>query len=246
MRASDRMPTVWCFVLQQAVCCGRAPVSCLGPVPGGRHHSAEHEHCAQPAAGWQHGVQWSHHRRAADQLHVLCAGEGRGCVQDVVPANVNACIAWKHWGADVTVRWPDGLLSCGCAVQLVTSSSLAVCDQYGAIMEVRSGRTALNATACVCMHQCCKCGCFLFKALPVVEFGCACSKSVHTAVVHGLRPPLVGFCPAQAIGASERVLTHLNDQPAPQLAPGLKPHDQLRGEVELKSVSYTYPNRCAL
>jgi hypothetical protein len=41
--------------------------------------------------------------------------------------------------ADVAVQWSDALLSCGCAVQLVTTSSLAVCDQYGAIMEVRSG-----------------------------------------------------------------------------------------------------------
>lgn len=66
-------------------------------------------------------------------------------------------------------------------LQLVTTSSLAVCDQYGAVME--------------------------------------------------------------AIGASERVLAHLNDQPAPQLAPGIQPHEQLRGEVEMRGVSYSYPNR---
>lgn len=48
----------------------------------------------------------------------------------------------------------------------------------------------------------------------------------------------------QAIGASERVLAHLNDQPAPQLAAGIRPHEQLRGEVEMRGVGYTYPNRC--
>eukprot|EP00775_Hariotina_reticulata_P011000 gene11000-11154_t len=67
-------------------------------------------------------------------------------------------------------------------VQLVTSSSLAVCDQYGAIME--------------------------------------------------------------AIGASERVLQHLYDPPAPQIAPGHVPAGgRMRGELELRSVGYTYPNR---
>jgi hypothetical protein len=47
----------------------------------------------------------------------------------------------------------------------------------------------------------------------------------------------------QAVGASERVLNHLNDPPAPQLAAGIRPHEQLRGEIEFKGLSYTYPNR---
>uniref|UniRef100_A0A383WIB2 Uncharacterized protein n=1 Tax=Tetradesmus obliquus TaxID=3088 RepID=A0A383WIB2_TETOB len=67
-------------------------------------------------------------------------------------------------------------------VQMVTSSSLAVCDQYGAVME--------------------------------------------------------------AIGASERVLQHLNDQPAPQIAAGqVPPGGVFRGEIELRGVWYTYDNR---
>ncbi|KIZ04358.1 hypothetical protein MNEG_3599 [Monoraphidium neglectum] len=66
-------------------------------------------------------------------------------------------------------------------VQLVTSSSLAVCDQYGAIME--------------------------------------------------------------AVGASERVLEHLSDPPAPQIAPGIVPKAGFSGRVELRGVGFRYPNR---
>ncbi|KAI8476904.1 MAG: hypothetical protein J3K34DRAFT_455504 [Monoraphidium minutum] len=66
-------------------------------------------------------------------------------------------------------------------VQLVTGSSLAVCDQYGSIME--------------------------------------------------------------AIGASERVLEHLEDPPAPQIAPGHVPMAGFSGRVELRGVGFRYPNR---
>lgn len=47
----------------------------------------------------------------------------------------------------------------------------------------------------------------------------------------------------QAIGASERVLQHLNDPPAPQIAPGHLPSGTFKGEVELRNVHYTYSNR---
>ncbi|GBF91269.1 ABC transporter B family member, chloroplastic [Raphidocelis subcapitata] len=66
-------------------------------------------------------------------------------------------------------------------VQLVTSSSLAVCDQWGAIME--------------------------------------------------------------AVGASERVLEHLEDPPAPQIAAGLVPAAGFSGRVELRDVGFRYANR---
>lgn len=52
----------------------------------------------------------------------------------------------------------------------------------------------------------------------------------------------VGFA-LQAIGASERVLQHLNDPPAPQIASGAKPAGIFRGEVEFKNVHYVYSNR---
>jgi hypothetical protein len=49
----------------------------------------------------------------------------------------------------------------------------------------------------------------------------------------------------QAIGASERVLQHLNDPPAPQIASGqVPPGGVFRGDIELRGVWYTYPNRC--
>jgi hypothetical protein len=49
----------------------------------------------------------------------------------------------------------------------------------------------------------------------------------------------------QAIGASERVLQHLNDPPAPQIAAGqVPPGGVFRGDIELRGVVYTYPNRC--
>lgn len=48
----------------------------------------------------------------------------------------------------------------------------------------------------------------------------------------------------QAIGASERVLQHLSDEPAAQIAPGIIPAGgAFSGEVELRGVAYTYPNR---
>lgn len=51
----------------------------------------------------------------------------------------------------------------------------------------------------------------------------------------------------QAIGASERVLQHLNDQPAPQIAAGqVPPGGVFRGEIELRGVWYTYDNRCGM
>jgi hypothetical protein len=40
------------------------------------------------------------------------------------------------------------------------------------------------------------------------------------------------------------VLAHLDDPPAPQIAAGIIPQRQLRGEVEMRGVTYTYPNRC--
>jgi hypothetical protein len=51
----------------------------------------------------------------------------------------------------------------------------------------------------------------------------------------------------QAIGASERVLQHLNDPPAPQIAAGrVPPGGVFTGDIELRGVRYTYPNRWAL
>lgn len=46
------------------------------------------------------------------------------------------------------------------------------------------------------------------------------------------------------MGASERVLSHLDDPPAPQIAPGTIPADaSLTGKVTFEGVSYRYPTR---
>ncbi len=77
----------------------------------------------------------------------------------------------------------------------------------------------------------------------MLSFTCATAHQYLLPLLLLLHAPPPLFH-TQAVGASERVLQHLNDPPAPQIAPGLvPPNAAFRGNIELQAVGYTYPNR---
>ncbi len=155
-------------------------------------------------------------------------------------------------------------------VQLVTSSSLAVCDQYGAIMEVRAGWVGggmgwglggqglmghdavdgfLNdggslgsSNPNTCPPSC------ESRESPRLLLPQTDRNRHQPAPTNSNRhptdtQPTPNRTPTQAVGASERVLEHLADPPAPQIAPGEVPAAGFSGRVELRDVGFRWGRR---